>query len=71
MLLLKLTAPLTDCLLQLMPNGPKGDAYLVCNNFRVILRYNASDLYGFAVCELARVIQERASNPYPTPQLWS
>jgi membrane-bound lytic murein transglycosylase B len=53
----------------LMPNGPKGEAYLVCDNFRVILRYNGSDLYGFAVCELARLIQERASNPYPTPPL--
>ncbi|KAG0585028.1 hypothetical protein KC19_3G252200 [Ceratodon purpureus] len=53
----------------LMPNGPKGNAYLVCNNFRVILRYNSSDFYGFAVCELARLIQERASNAFPTTPL--
>lgn len=32
----------------LMPNGPKGNAYLVCSNFRVILRYNSSSLYGFS-----------------------
>nr|XP_024379744.1 uncharacterized protein LOC112284287 isoform X3 [Physcomitrium patens] len=53
----------------LMPNGPKGNAYLVCSNFRVILRYNSSSLYGFSVCELARLIEERSSNPYPTPAL--
>lgn len=58
-----------EWLLQLMPNGPKGNAYLVCSNFRVILRYNSSSLYGFSVCELARLIEERSSNPYPTPAL--
>jgi hypothetical protein len=54
-----------------MPDGPKGEAYLLCENFRVIMRYNSRVLYGLAVCELARLIQERASMPYPTPPLCS
>lgn len=57
--------------LQVMPDGPKGAAYLLCENFQVIMRYNSRVLYGFAVCELARLIQERASMPYPTPPLCS
>lgn len=46
-----------------MPDGPKGEAFLVCHNFRVILRYNANTLYGFAVCELASRIQEQSICP--------
>ncbi|XP_002985167.2 uncharacterized protein LOC9649294 isoform X1 [Selaginella moellendorffii] len=38
------------------PDGPSGVAYLVWENFRVVMRYNISILYSLAVYELAEEI---------------
>jgi membrane-bound lytic murein transglycosylase B len=48
---------------QIVPDRSRGDGFLVCHNFLVIMRYNISISYAFAVCELADQIQSRASNP--------
>jgi membrane-bound lytic murein transglycosylase B len=48
---------------QIVPDRSSGDGFLVCHNFLVIMRYNISISYAFAVCELADQIQSRASNP--------
>lgn len=40
----------------LLPDGPKGSAYLAYANFHAIRRYNPSDLYALAVGELGRRI---------------
>lgn len=37
----------------ILPGGAGGPAFLVFNNFRVVLKYNAATSYGLAVCLLA------------------
>lgn len=37
----------------ILPGGARGPAFLVFNNFRVVLKYNAAVSYGLAVCLLA------------------
>eukprot|EP00850_Spirogloea_muscicola_P013391 SM000090S24353 [mRNA] locus=s90:487642:489848:- [translate_table: standard] len=43
----------------LTPDGPHGYAYLACDNFRAIMRYNPSTLYAISVGELARNLAVR------------
>ncbi|TVP71261.1 MAG: lytic murein transglycosylase [Rhodobacteraceae bacterium] len=43
----------------ILPDGPRGPAFLVFNNFRVILRYNNSEFYGIGIGHLADRIAGR------------
>ena len=48
----------------LMPEGRRGRAFLVYNNFRVILRWNRSNFFAIAVGTLAdRIAEAKRSKP--------
>lgn len=49
------------------PDGPGGRAFLVYENFRVIMRYNSSYNYALSVCFLADAIAAHKSTPQPAP----
>ncbi|KAL2610613.1 hypothetical protein R1flu_029186 [Riccia fluitans] len=54
------------------PDGPKGSAFLVFHNFRVIMRYNISSLYSIAVWQLALQIMDGLGSSAPhVPELVS
>ena len=41
------------------PDGPSGTAYLLTDNYRVILAYNCSNFYAMSVAILADAIARR------------
>jgi membrane-bound lytic murein transglycosylase B len=48
--------PDTELASLLEPDGPGKPAYLLTNNYRVILDYNCSNFYGLTVATLAKRI---------------
>lgn len=51
----------------ILPEGPKGAAFLVSSNFSVIKRWNRSNYFALAVCHLAESIEKGAkAEPLPS-----
>lgn len=49
-----------DMVSLIAPDGPRGDSYLVCDNFRTVMRYNPSSLYSIAILKLSHMIGAQA-----------
>ncbi len=57
----------TDRAYLYLPEGPKGPAFLLLNNFRVIMRYNAAHTYALSVAHLASRISGAPAFTTPWP----
>jgi hypothetical protein len=56
----------TDKAFSLLPAGARGPAFLMLNNFRVIMRYNPAEAYALAIGHLA----DRLRGDPPLAQAW-
>ncbi len=63
-----LALPPTTTASLLLPTGVRGPAFLVFQNFRAVLRYNAAESYSLAILHLADRLRGRGplATPWPT-----